>query len=80
MRIDKSLTHRQQFLDIMDIDLMEFLKKNNALEKFINNLNPYRPKTISYKIYDMQCEFIWAKSPEKDSFWRELDKKFKGFY
>ena len=80
MRIDKTLTQRQKLLDIMDINLMEFLQENNALEKFINNLNPDRRKTISHKIFDMQCEFVWAESPEKDSFWRELNKKFKGHY
>ena len=80
MRIDKTLTQRQQFLAIMDVNLMEFLQENNALEKFINNLDPNRLKTLSYIIHDMQCEFVWAESPEKDSFWRELNKKFKGHY
>lgn len=80
MRINKILTQRQQLLAIMDVNLMEFLKENNALEKFINNLDPDRRKTISHKIFDMQYEFVWAGSPEKDSFWRELDKKFKGHY
>ena len=80
MRIDKTLTQRQQFLAIMDVNLMEFLQENNALEKFINNLDPNRLKTLSYKIFDMQYEFVWSGSPEKDSFWRELDKKFKGHH
>lgn len=76
MKITNSNSEYEKLLKIIDEDLLEFLKKNNALKKFIKNLRPNRLQQKKI-IYDMSFEFTWEDSPEHHDFWSNLSKKYE---
>tara|TARA_R110000822_G_scaffold80191_2_gene191245 strand:- start:13086 stop:13310 length:225 start_codon:yes stop_codon:yes gene_type:complete len=62
---------------IIEKNLAEFLKENNALEKFIAN-QPYLSSEPPLELDNIIGAFPWEDTPKEQgySYWRGLDLKF----
>jgi hypothetical protein len=66
-------------------NLCMFLEKNNALDKFVNNLLNSTCIQIeamfgweySHPIEKIIDQFIWGNTPEKYNYWNELNTLFE---
>lgn len=79
--------------DILKSKLVTFLKSNNAYEIYIHNLKEHSAHgirdidlfcihiaNVDKPRYVIACSFFWERTPEGDSFWRELHDYFYDNY